>query len=63
MNIEVKYLHHATRDKIVRLRRNDGYRVWRIARECGVSQMTVVSILVNAGVPLVSLRQPMECVQ
>lgn len=60
MNLDAKYLHHATRDKIVRLRRRDGYRVWRIARECGVSQMTVVAVLVKAGVPLISLGRAME---
>ena len=48
MNLDVKYLHRAKRDRIIRMHR-DGFLLWRIARDAAVPIDVVREVLVAAG--------------
>ena len=59
MDIEVKYLHSARREAILRAKRQ-GVRVWRIARDMGLPVRVVVAVLIRAGWPAWVVGRPEE---
>ena len=59
MDIDVKYMHHAKRDAILRAKRQ-GVRVWRIARDLGLPVRVVVGVLIRAGWPAWVVARPEE---